>query len=371
MTNSKDKPFFSIVTASFNSEKTIEKTINSVMKQTFRSYEHIIIDGMSSDRTMEIVSEYKNYLSYIVSEQDNGIYDAFNKGVVAAKGEVIYFLNSDDYFADNDVLEKVAKAFCDKKRIDFVCTNIEVVDEKQNHLFYSGKKMTINDFKMGQTYPHQGFFARKELFYEYGFFNKEYPIVADLDFMIKCFKDKEKQYVYLDETVTCFRIGGTSTNYNNRQNTINEANKVLVSYFPEMQVNSKGNIDINILYRKWLELNLIHEKGISNSLLQKGISNIAIFGAMKTGQYFLKDCLTFSKIQVLSFLDNNSALYSTTIHSVPINNPNWLKENGDKIDAIVLTVEGNYDEAIKNQLMECCGDKEIPIYSWKEMLARL
>ncbi|MGG1518919.1 glycosyltransferase family 2 protein [Paenibacillus oryzisoli] len=361
----KKKPIFSIIMATYNSEKYIEVAIQSVVNQSFDKYELIIVDGGSSDKTLEIVAKYANHINKTVSERDHGIYDAFNKGVRMAEGEFIYFLNSDDYFYDNQVLAVVAEKIASSD-FDFVYGLVEGIDENLNFRYTTGKPMTIEDFKAGQTYPHQGFFARRSLFEEYGSFDEKYVIVADLDFMIKCFLDEKKTSLYIDKIITCFRLGGTSNDYSSRQQTILEAEIVLDKHF-KTGISGKKKQDINPLYRKWFESQLLFDKGISTFLEETGVKAIAIFGAMKTGLYILSDCKKYSTVHVECFLDNNDAMQGQELQSVHVYSPKWLKENATKIDAIIISIEGNHEEAITQQIEQLCVEP-MKVYSWKELV---
>lgn len=360
------KPIFSIVTATYNSENYIEVAIQSVIDQSFKDYELIVIDGGSTDKTLEIVSKYARYITKMVSEQDEGIYDAFNKGVRIAEGEFIYFLNSDDYFYDSQVLSVVAEKLT-SSQFDFVYGLVEGIDENLNFRYTTGKQMRVEDFKAGQTYPHQGFFASKTLFEKYNFFDRNYPIVADLDFMIKCFLDENNASAYIEKIITCFRLGGKSNDYSSRQQTILEAEIVFDKHF-KTGISNKKQQDISPLYRKWFESHLLFEKGISTYLEENGVKSIAIFGAMKTGLYIVSDCQKYSSVHVECFLDNNDSMQGQKIQSINVYSPSWLVENASKIDAIIISIEGNHEEAIGNQIEQLCNGKKIDVYSWKKLV---
>lgn len=364
----KIKPLFSIVTATYNSEKTLERTLKSIINQTYSNYEVIIVDGNSSDSTLEILSTYKNYIKILVSEEDEGIYDAFNKGVRLSHGEFVYFLNSDDNFKDKNVLKDVAEFYqVNHGNLDFIYANVEVVDSHGETLYLAGKESDVNDFKSGLTYPHQGFLASRKLFDLFGFFDQKLKIVADLDFMIKCFKNKDLKSAYFNRVLAEFNQGGMSTDYNNRQSVIREVEMVITSHFPDVEILNNDSIDV--LYRKWFEINLLYSKGLSEEIVKKGYSNILLFGAMKTGQYFLKDCEKFTEeINVLCFVDNNPQLYKTQILGLDVHNPEWISDNYEMIDAIVITIEGNYEKEIQKQLSHILSSKPIPVISWKELL---
>lgn len=360
----KRKVKISVVTATFNSESVLETAVQSIIHQTYDNIEYIIVDGKSTDRTLDIVKKYESYIDYFVSESDAGIYNAFNKGISLSTGDVIYFLNSDDYFYNDSVLEKVAAKFNENPLLNFVYGNVLGLEEETDFSYKTGKFMTIQDFKSGQTYPHQGFFAKKELFLKYGNFDETYQIVADLEFMIKCFMDAEQISEYLNEFIAVFRLGGASNHYSSRQFAIDEAEQVLSKYFPTNDCSKKS--DINALYRQWLEMLLLRKRGLGWILKQKNINKIAIFGAMKTGRYILEDC-NKNEVQVLTFLDNNQSMQGELINGIEINSPYWLVNNNHSIDAVIIAIEGFREKEIIQQILNICPQKKTNIYSWKEL----
>ena len=143
-------PTVSIITASLNSEKHIEDTIRSVLSQTYRHIEYILVDGNSTDDTMSIVNNYRANINKIISEQDNGIYDAFNKGIIASKGDVILFLNSDDSLYDNKVIEKIAGIFHRNPEYKCVYGNVKIVNVRTGFSHIKGfRDLSIEDIKNG------------------------------------------------------------------------------------------------------------------------------------------------------------------------------------------------------------------------------
>jgi len=203
----------SIITVTYNSSKTLKDTLESVLKQTYKDYEHIIVDGLSKDNTMEIVKEYeKRYdgkLKYI-SEKDSGIYDAMNKGIKMATGDVIGILNSDDIYANENVLQKIAHTF-KKEQCDGTYANLIFMDEetmsKPQRIWKSPKGKLEN----GWHPAHPTLYLKKEVYDKIGVFNLEYRIVADYDFMLRMMLNKQINLKYIDEYLIYMRVGGTST----------------------------------------------------------------------------------------------------------------------------------------------------------------
>lgn len=202
---------FSILTPSYNSEKTIVDTLESVQKQSFANIEHIIIDGNSKDNTLRVVSDF-SHVSKVVSEPDKGIYDAMNKGVKMATGDVIGILNSDDVYAHNDVITKVARLFEDQS-VQAVYADLQYV--KENDLtqvvrHWKSGPYDSQNFFYGWMPPHPTFFVRRELYEEFGFFNTSFKSSADYELMLRFLVRYNVTAAYLPEVIVKMRVGGMS-----------------------------------------------------------------------------------------------------------------------------------------------------------------
>ena len=204
----------SIITAVLNNKEHIESCINSVTSQTYNDIEYIIIDGGSTDGSLEIIkhSTLNNQHFSFVSEKDNGIYDALNKGIKNATGEVIGLLHSDDIFADNTVIEKVADKFVENKT-DSVYGDLEYVsahDVSKRIRYWEAGSCDINKLKHGWMPPHPSFFVKKKIFDKVGLYNKEYKIAADYDMVLRLLWKERITTAYLPVVVTKMRWGGAS-----------------------------------------------------------------------------------------------------------------------------------------------------------------
>lgn len=206
--NLKNEPLVSIITVSFNSEKTIEDTFNSILNQTYKSIEYIIIDGNSKDKTIDIIKKYENKfirrgISFKwISEKDNGIYDAMNKGIDLAKGEIIGLLNSDDWF-EKDTLEKVTREYR-KSNFDVFYADIKIVMKNRSFI----KKSKLSKNVTSRYWNHPTTFVRNSVYKKYKF--KCESIHDDLDFLLKIRKNKNLKIVVLNEVLANFRFGGVS-----------------------------------------------------------------------------------------------------------------------------------------------------------------
>lgn len=202
----------SIVTVAFNAEKTIRDTINSVLSQKGVDLEYVIIDGKSTDQTVPIIQEFKNQIDQFVSEADQGIYDGMNKGVKLAKGDIIGILNSDDFYWDDKVLQKVTHLFEDET-VDGVYADLVYVDaadtNKITRAWKSGDYKK-GAFKKGWMPPHPTFFVRKQVYEKYGAYSLDLKSAADYEFMLRTIHKHEIKIAYLPEIIVKMRAGGVS-----------------------------------------------------------------------------------------------------------------------------------------------------------------
>ncbi|MBA4166718.1 MAG: glycosyltransferase [Chitinophagaceae bacterium] len=201
----------SIITATFNSSATVSDTLNSVRSQDYEYIEHLIIDGFSTDNTLNIVQQYPQ-VAKVVSEKDGGIYDAMNKGIAIATGGIVGILNSDDVYYNNEVIGKVMKAFEDRS-VDAVYGDLQYVRQddlsKVTRMWHSGS-FGKRKFYFGWMPPHPAFFVRRKVYEEIGDFNLSLRSAADYEFMLRAlFKNNYKPY-YIPETLVKMRTGGMS-----------------------------------------------------------------------------------------------------------------------------------------------------------------
>jgi glycosyltransferase involved in cell wall biosynthesis len=177
----------SIITVCYNSSKTIRDTIESVISQTYPDIEYIIVDGNSNDNTLEIIKEYKDKVDIIKSEPDNGLYDAMNKGISLASGDIIGIINSDDVLADETVVEKIVAGF-DDERVDAVYSDLIYVSEhnlnKPTRL-YSSKVFSKRMIKFGIMLPHPTFYVRKTCYETFGLYKTNYRVAADFELLAR------------------------------------------------------------------------------------------------------------------------------------------------------------------------------------------
>ena len=201
----------SIITVCYNSQETIKDTIESVINQSYGNIEYIIIDGNSDDNTCEIISSYKNSIDVFVSENDKGIYDAINKGIKLASGEVIGLLHADDIYDNSQVIQKVISNFDLKKDILFGDINY-VKRNNLNHVVRKWKSSNYsqNKFKRGWMPPHTGFFLRRKCYINFGLYRLDLGSSADYELMLRMFEVHKLSSFYLPINIVKMRLGGIS-----------------------------------------------------------------------------------------------------------------------------------------------------------------
>ncbi len=202
----------SIITVVFNAKKTIRETIHSVLSQTYANIEYIVIDGGSTDGTIEIVKNYGNKISKFVSEKDAGIYDAMNKGIALTTGDVIGFLNADDFYAGSSVIENISAAF-QRYEVDSVYADLEYVEQKKIEnvvRFWKSSSYKKGAFKRGWHPAHPTFFVKKDIYSRYGSFNLSYKIAADYELMLRFLERYQISSHYLPCVLVKMRTGGES-----------------------------------------------------------------------------------------------------------------------------------------------------------------
>lgn len=202
----------SIITVAYNSAKTIADTLNSVGVQTHPNVEHIVVDGASTDETLALVRNHPNPNIRLVSEPDKGIYDALNKGIRLATGEVVGFMHSDDLFADAPVLQRVAAAFADPQ-IDAVYGDLQYV-RKDNHdevvRYWQAGAFSRTRLRWGWMPPHPTFYVRRSVYARLGMFDTSYRIAADYDCMLRFLGAGDVRVAYIPHVLVKMRLGGAS-----------------------------------------------------------------------------------------------------------------------------------------------------------------
>jgi glycosyltransferase involved in cell wall biosynthesis len=200
-------PVVSIVIPTYNSASTLQETLESIIAQTYPHWEIIIIDGKSIDHTLEIIKKYESHISQWLSEKDNGIYDAMNKGILMSKGDYLYFMGSDDIFYSNGVLERI---FTESRYCDYEVIYGNVINKSTGDI-YDGE-FTV--FKLKEkNICHQSIFTNRKLFESLGNFDIKYKALADWDFNLKWFTNIKVKKIFVPEIIALYNDLATSSGY--------------------------------------------------------------------------------------------------------------------------------------------------------------
>jgi glycosyltransferase involved in cell wall biosynthesis len=201
-----------IITVTFNSERTVENTIRSVLSQKYKDKEYIIIDGGSTDSTVNIINKFRKKINKIVVEKDQGVYDAINKGINLSKGSVISILHSDDIYKNAFVLSDVVKKFNYNQKNSIVIGDTSYLQKK----FFFFKRYYSSSFfnhwmmRLGYSPPHPSTFIRKNVYTKYGMYNNKYKIAGDFEFFLRVLFNKRLSYILVKKCYVLMRPGGVS-----------------------------------------------------------------------------------------------------------------------------------------------------------------
>lgn len=201
----------SIITVSYNSAETIDTTLKSVSEQDYPNIEHIIVDGGSKDATMDIVSRYP-HVAKKLSEKDDGLYDAINKGISLATGDVIGILNSDDFFPSSDIVSMIAGAF-NEHPVEAVYGDVAFVrpgNLEKVIRYYSGKRFNVRKFRYGYMPPHPSFYVKKSCYDQYGLYKPDYVIASDYELLMRFLYRFRVPAKYINHPLVYMRTGGVS-----------------------------------------------------------------------------------------------------------------------------------------------------------------
>ncbi|SEA89025.1 Glycosyltransferase involved in cell wall bisynthesis [Flavobacterium gillisiae] len=245
------KSRLSIITINYNDLVGLKRTVKSVLNQTLHAFEYIVIDGGSVDGSKEFIAKNNDSIDYWVSEEDLGIYNAMNKGISAAEGEYLLFLNSGDHLYNDTIIEKVIQ---DLKEYDLIYSNLEMVGEKNSKIVHYPAELRFS-YMFFNTLPHPATFIKKTLFDTVGLYDENLKVVSDWKFFMLALFKEECSYHKLEIIVASYYLGGISSQIN----TIEEKNKVRKENFTPFVLD-------------YVELNSL--QGKNNSELNKMLSEI-------------------------------------------------------------------------------------------------
>lgn len=352
-----------VITVCYNSEKTIERAIQSVLEQDYNDLEYLVIDGSSSDNTLEILERYKDKISLCISEPDHGIYDAMNKGLGKATGEVVAFLNSDDWYAFG-ALKKVEEYF-QKNKADIVSGNIfKWKDGKISKAVRT--KLTGETIFFGVVCPHPAMFVKRKLFLELGGFDTSYKIAADTKWTANAYLSGAK-ILCVEDCFTYFSVGGVSTTqiYETvkeeyealfrcaQEHHLEEMADRISAYYIEGLKNLEKERSMEIAFeKKWEEIRNLFDYG----------KTYYIWGAGKRGNRCLH---IFEKLglPIQGFIDSGSL--KKEVKGYPLIGPEEIKENC----CICITPKG-YEEEIKARL-ETMGIETSLFFTFSQLIDKI
>lgn len=345
---------FSIITVCLNSQATIEKAIQSVISQDFADKEYIIVDGGSTDETVNIIKKYDKYISKWISEKDHGIFDAMNKGIGMATGEVIAFLNSDDWYLEG-ALTAVDRVFR-MNDCDCVYCDNKVIDQNGKCIYFDASNSDVEDMYKRMICYHSAVFAQKALFRRKDNFDLKYKIAADYDWILREIK-KGAKLVYLHKPVFTFCYGGISSV--NELECANEARKISLYHLP---ANKENYIeDINNRYYAIIS-RAVNGKWLNNQFhaVINDRNSIVLWGAGFRGEQFLS-LLCKANLSVAAVIDKDEEKWGRYINGIRIYEPEFLS---GKTVCVIITPD-NSVEQIKGEIKQIQGS--FIVYSLEEI----
>jgi len=327
----------SIVTATFNSADSIQDCVDSVAKQSvIKNIEHIIVDGGSKDSTLTIISKYK-HIKKIISEKDEGIYDAFNKGMQLASGDIIYYLNSDDMLLGNDVIEEVITTF-ENPDIDFFVAPVLMCDPQSGAQWLQNPR-TIELNGVVKNYPsHQGFFMRTDILKRLGGFPRCFNLVADSYVMLKTMMVNNG--VFTNKPVAKFFTDGVSSHIDNQYEVERELGMIFDLLGITKKSDCKSLEKSNFMHLRTLFIDHLNEKKAPNILSK--FTRIGVFG---TGimSSLIASLIRNYGYEVTAFYTSNGTPDSFLGKSV------YPLEEMNDIDVIINCIEGEHASDINER----------------------
>lgn len=369
----------SIVTVCYNSAETIERTIKSVIGQDFDKVEYIVIDGGSTDGTVDVIKRYEENISYWVSEEDSGIYDAMNKGIEHATGDVIAFLNSDDWYEEN-ILGEIARRF-KEPQLQILCGDMYCHKGETVTRYHVSEQKGRQAMRFEMGYPHQAMFVRTDLFNRYGKFNTQYQITADYDWLLRVY-DRHVKIGITDRVLTNFRYGGVSTRTDLIDQQIEERRQVALL---GLERNQELTMDEKEQWRLRIENNYVESKYGSkvDRIMEKIMvgedadvlrmakkffcrSEYEVFGC---GAIFeeLRTVLNNMGVSVIKLWDNDKKKWGKSIDGIKIGDPGDMKAG----QSMIIIASTNYEQEMEEQLCQNGFRKNVHYILYSELRRRI
>lgn len=351
----------SIVTVCRNSGKTIEKTIRSVLNQSYGEIEYLIIDGKSEDDTLQIIERYREHIVYIASEPDQGIYDAMNKGILASTGQYIAFMNSDDWYMDGAV-EHIMK-YAHETDADIIYGDYYRIYEDGRRTLIRQDTVDPEDIRFRMPICHQTVFAKRSLFQKLGLFELEYKIASDYDWLLRAYLAGCRM-LYVSVPVCCFRLGGVSSR--KRLLCYDEIRAISCRHLDD-ENRSKYLSLIDETYQEmyWNErLKGIpanpEEEGFLKQILMKLFQpheEIILVGCGVYAEVCLR-WMVFMNVKVLNIVDNDKEKQGTVYQGIEITGLQAVRDR----KVTFVTASPQYEREMQKQLLES-GIENIVLFS--------
>jgi len=340
----------SIITVVYNGVNTIEQTIQSVMKQTYNNIEYIVIDGGSTDGTQQIIEKYVDNISYYISEKDDGLYYAMNKGIEMAAGDIVGIINADDWYVDDAVESMVS--FFEQNDVELAYGKILMVLENNKEKVYENMQLESIWYQM--PVPHPSVFVKKDLYNKLGGFDVNYRLASDYELMLR-FYTKQIKFGYVDKVIAYFRAGGLSGT--RKKEMYKEVYDISMSYVDECPDKIQVLLKIKEMYRwRHFSISVKETKGLLYQLLDEyfdeKITVINIFGTGVWGKNCYK-ILISDGMEILYFIDNDMSKWNTDFQGIKVISPDKLRD----IDVPILIAVKEHGEVIKRQLKKVEGTK--------------
>lgn len=342
----------SIITVCYNSERTIRQTIESVINQDCEDIEYIVIDGGSTDGTVDIIEEYSDRIVYWCSEKDNGIYDAMNKGIGKSTGDIIAFMNSDDFYYDSNVLKKVVLCF-ENYNADIVYGDfLRIYEEAEKDCrYFSVADKSIDSLYFSFPFCHQAMFMKKKLFDTLGGYNTEYKLAADQEWILKAYLNNAK-FQYIAICICYFRQGGASFQecgqgaeecINLRLSMLPKEKKSL--YYDKI-IETYGDFKIEKVITECMFTCDERKRKKIYECLEKNSKKLILWGAGVRGRK-IKKALNKIGIDIILFMDNDKEKWGLTIDGIKVEKPSFISDENIKILIAMI----NHGKEVKKQLL--------------------
>lgn len=348
---------FSIIIVCLNSVDTIERAITSVIQQEFSELDFIIIDGGSRDGTVDILKKYSKKIDKWISEPDNGIYDAMNKGIKMAEGDVISILGSDDWYEEG-IFKLVEKQFKEHE-CDLVCGDNYYIDKNGIKIYQDQSKYSLEDIHFGMVYGFSTIFCRKKFYEKENNFNTKYKIAADYDWVLRTIQ-KGAKFHYVHQPFFSFSYGGVSTT-----DTIScayEARDISLKYIPEKEQKKYEKIILDKFYARLGHSSSVEQRKKILTQILGTTNGCIIWGAGEYG----KLCAGWLKelgIDIKCFVDSNQMFWEKKLDEILICSPEILKY----FAGILIITPSGYEREIRNKIEEF-GNGQIKIIELKEIV---